>query len=379
MTENITIVGGGTGGLVLANNLADELRREIDAGDVEVRLITDDPIHYYKPTYLYIPFGEKEFEDAQRPVKELIDHRIDLVIDRVTGVDTGEKHLTGMESEFDYDHLVLATGAQLAPEETPGLVEGGHHFYGPEGAEKLRDALADFEEGHLVMSVVGVPHMCPVAPLEFVFMADDWFRKRGLRDDIEITYTYPIQRTHSIKSVAEFATPLFEERGINYETFFNAEEVDPDEQVIRTLEGTEMDYDLLVAIPPHKGLDMYAEAGLGDSGWVEVDKNTLASKHAEDVYALGDAADLPTSKAGSAAHYQAGPLAHRLAAVVRGNKPTDTYQGKTLCFVETGEDEATFLSFNYGDEPTVRQPSTPVHWAKLSYNEMYWLTAKGMM
>ncbi|WP_255198705.1 NAD(P)/FAD-dependent oxidoreductase [Halorarius litoreus] len=382
MTENIVIVGGGTGGTVLANRLTDDLAAEIDAGDVRVTLVTDTPEQTYKPAFLYVAFGKKTLAEARRPVADLVDtSRVDLRIDRVTGIDTDAKHLDldGDLRRLDYDHLVLAMGAQLVPDEVPGLVEGGHHFYGPEGAEALRDALAEFTEGHLVLSVVGVPHMCPAAPVEFVLMADAWFRERGLRDDIDITYTYPIQRAHGIKSIAEWATEEFAERDIRLETFFNADEVDPENRTIHTLEGTELDYDLLVAIPPHAGNDMIREAGLGDDGWVAVDKHTLEAKDAENVYAIGDVADVPTSKAGSVAHYEAGVVADRLAATVRGQLPTATFDGKTVCFIESGMDEATFVEFAYGDEPVVREPSTLLHWGKLAYNESYWLTARGLL
>ncbi|MFP4625378.1 MAG: NAD(P)/FAD-dependent oxidoreductase [Natronomonas sp.] len=380
MTTQIVIVGGGTGGTVLANRLAEKLAPELDSGDVAVTMVTDDEDHVYKPTFLYVPFGKKTTADARRPVAELVDRRVDITYDRVTEIDTDARSLA-LESGDDlgYDYLTLAMGATLAPEETPGLVEGGHHFYGPDGAEALRDAMAEFTGGHLVLSVIGVPHMCPAAPVEFTLMADDWFRKRGIRDDVEITYTYPIQRTHGIRSIAEWTDERFAERDIDAETFFNAEEVDPDTGVVHSMEGKELDYDLLVAIPPHAGNDLVSEAGLGDNGWVDVDRHTLEATEAENVYAVGDVADVPTSKAGSVAHYEAGVVADRLASQVRGQVPMATYDGKTVCFIEAGMDEATYVEFGYGDEPTVRPESKPVHWAKLGYNESYWLTARGLL
>ncbi|ELY66478.1 NAD(P)/FAD-dependent oxidoreductase [Natronococcus jeotgali] len=378
--HRIAIVGAGTGGTVLANRLAEELQTEIEAGDVEVRLITADPEHVYKPMFLYVPFGKKTVEDAKRPVEELIDRRVTLSIGRVIDVDTDRKKLSFADSSvLAYDQLVLATGATLEPEAVPGLAEGGHHFYGPDGAERLRDELAEFTEGHLVLSVVGVPHMCPAAPVEFVLMVDDWLRERGLREDVDLTYTYPINRAHGLESIADWATDLFERRDIALETFFNVEEIDPDDEVIGTVEGNELEYDLLVAIPPHAGSDLVTDAGLGEDGWVDVDRNTLEATNAEDVYAVGDVADVPTSKAGSVAHYEAGVVADRLASRVRGQTPTATYDGKTVCFLEAGMSEATFIEFTYGEEPFVREPSKPLHWAKLGYNESYWLTARGLL
>jgi sulfide:quinone oxidoreductase len=380
MTHDIVVVGGGTGGTVLANRLADRLEPELSDGEASVTVLSDDPDHVYKPTFLYVPFGKKTVADARRPLDELVDDRVEIRIDRVTGIDTdGQTLETAAGDVVGYDQLVLAMGAELVPEEVPGLVDGGHHFYGPEGATALRDELAGFEAGHLVLSVIGVPHMCPAAPVEFVLMVDDWLRQRGRREDVELTYTYPIQRAHGIQSIADWATDLFEARDVNLETFVNVESLDPEAGVAETMEGAEIDYDLFVGIPPHAGSDLISEAGLGEDGWVAVDRHTLEADHAENVYAIGDIADVPTSKAGSVAHYEAGTVADRITSRVRGETPTAVYDGKTVCFLEAGLEEATFVEFGYGDEPTVREPSKPLHWAKLGYNESYWLTARGLL
>ncbi|WP_276257692.1 NAD(P)/FAD-dependent oxidoreductase [Haloglomus litoreum] len=381
MTRDVVIVGGGTGGAVLANDLADRFASEIDAGDVRVTLVNDSDDHVYKPVWLYVPFGKREPSDGRRPLRDLVDSRVDVVIDRVTDIDTDAQRLTYRDGSGPgrYDKLVLATGSRLAPEEIPGLVEGGHDYYTEEGALALQEELLSFTEGHLVLSVIGSPHMCPAAPLEFVFMADDWFRKRGLREDIDITYTYPIQRVHGNPHIAEWAAPLMEERDINVETFFNAEEIDAENGVMTSMEGGELDYDLLVTIPPHRGIDLVEEAGLGDRGWVEVDKGTLEAVHADNVYAIGDTADTGVPKAGSVAHYQAGVVAQRIASELRDRPATEVYHGKTVCFIETGMDAASYVEFDYENPPTPPAPSKKLHWAKLAYNESYWLTARGLL
>ena len=380
MTERVVIVGGGTGGSVLANDLADRLEPELDAGDVAVTLVNDGPDHVYKPVWLYVPFGQREPADGRRRLDELVDDAIDLRIDRVTDVDAETKRLQFSDGpSVDYDHLVLATGSTLAPERIPGLVAGGHDYYSESGATDLREELLEFTEGEIVLSVIGTPHMCPAAPLEFVFMVDDWFRERGLREDVEVTYTYPIQRVHGNPHIAEWARPIMDERDINVETFFNAESVDPDAETIASMEGTELDYDLLVTIPPHAGVDLIEEAGLGDDGWVDVDKHTLEAEAADDVYALGDAADTGVPNAGSVAHYQAGVVGQRLASEIRGRPATATYDGKTLCFIETGMDAASFVEFDYETPPSPAPPSEKLHWSKLAYNESYWLTARGLL
>ena len=380
MTEHVVILGGGTGGAVLANDLADRLEHELEADEVRVTLVNDGPDHVYKPVWLYVPFGEREPSDGRRPLSELIDDRIDLRIDRVTDIDTDAQRLQMRDrTSLKYDYLVLATGSTLAPEEIPGLQEGGHDYYSESGAETLREELLSFTEGHIVLSVIGTPHMCPAAPLEFVFMTDDWFRKRGLREDVEITYTYPIQRVHGNSHIAEWARPLMDDRDINVETMFNAESVDAEAGRITSMEGTDLEYDLLVGIPPHRGIDLVEEAGLGDDGWVEVDKHTLEAENAENVYAIGDTADTGAPNAGSVAHYQAGVVGRRLASDIRDRPATATYEGKTLCFVETGMDSASFVEFDYENPPSPVPPSEKIHWAKLAYNESYWLTARGLL
>jgi sulfide:quinone oxidoreductase len=381
MTEDVVIVGGGTGGVVLANDLAERLAPEIDAGDVRVTLVNDDPDHVYKPVWLYVPFGQREPEDGRRPLSELLDDRVDLRVDRVTDIDTDAQRLQSREGATpgEYDRLVLATGSRLVPDEVPGLAEGAHDYYSEDGAEALREDLLSFTAGHVVLSVVGTPHMCPAAPLEFVFMVDDWFRERGLREDVEVTYTYPIGRVHGNPHIAEWAEPLMADRDIAVETYFNAESVDPEAGEIASMEGTTLDYDLLVGIPPHRGVPLVEAAGLGDRGWVDVDRHTLEAEAAENVYALGDTADTGMPNAGSVAHYQAGVVGQRLASELRGRPATATYDGKTLCFVETGMDAASYVEFDYENPPSPAPPSEKLHWSKLAYNESYWLTARGLL
>nr|WP_245800552.1 FAD/NAD(P)-binding oxidoreductase [Natrinema saccharevitans] len=225
-------------------------------------------------------------------------------------------------------------------------------------------------------STIGMPQMCPAAPIEFVFIADEWFRKRGYREDIEITYTYPLESARAKQAIADWVTPVFDDREINLETPFEVESVGA--ETVTTTDDRTLEHDLSVGIPPHAGDDLISQSDLGEE-WIEVDQHTLEVTRADDVYALGDATDVQTSKAGSAAHYQAGVVADRLASEARGHTPTARYDGKTLCFVEAGLEEATFVKFGYGEESVVREPSQFIHWAKLAYNESYWLTARGLL
>lgn len=252
----------------------------------------------------------------------MLNHRVNLVTGEVQKIDTHNRELrvrhsagldeirgTGGASDavYPYDYLVLATGARLEPSDLPGLVEGEgkwHHFYSAEGSLRLREALQNFEGGRIVITVGGIPYRCPPAPLEFTFLLDEWLRKQGLRGRTEMHYLYPLPRVFPIETVAEVATPLLEERNVNYTIFFNAEAVDTERKIISSLEGEEVPYDLLVLVPPHRGARVIEDSGLGDEqGWLHTDRATLEVKGQQHMYALGDATDLPVSKSGSAAHF----------------------------------------------------------------------------
>lgn len=378
--HRIVIVGGGPGGTITANHLAEELITEIRRGDVHVTLLSDQAMQVYKPGFLYLAFGLEKPERIARPVRELVSPLVDVRLARASRVDTATREvLTEAGDRLPFDQLVLATGARVDPGATPGLAEAGDSFYTEAAALQLHAKLRELREGRVVVSVIGVPHMCPVAPLEITFMLDDWLRRRGVRDAVEITYTYPINRTHSIPQVAEWATPELERRGVRLETFFNAEAVDPARKVLTSMEGTELPFDVLIAIPEHRSAPFLEASGLTQSGWVPTVRDTLAVKGQEGIWALGDTTDLPVSKAGSVAHYQAGVIAHNVAARVRGEGPVASYEGKTICFIEAGLERATFLEFDYRRPPALKPPTKLIHWAKLAYNNAYWLTAKGVV
>ncbi|QSG06799.1 NAD(P)/FAD-dependent oxidoreductase [Halapricum desulfuricans] len=380
MTEHVVIVGGGVGGTVTANRLVKKLSREIAADAVEITIVSDNPYHVYKPTFFYVPFGDSEPEDASRPLADLVDRRIELVYDRVTAIDTDEMSIGLADGEaIDYDYLVVATGANPRPEATPGLgpQQDGYHFYDGGAATELRDTLTDFESGRLVLSVIGQPHVCPAAPVEFTMLADARLREHDHRDDVEIVYTYPQSQLHALDAVHDWMVPRFEERNIETHVDFMPAEVDSDASVIETADGESLEYDLLVGIPEFSPASLIAESGLGDS-WMEIDKRTLESDHAENVFGVGDVTNLPTSKAGSVAHYAAGTVVDRIAAYVRGYTPTTEFDGDAICFLEAGMEEGSHIKFDYETDPVVRDQTEFIHWAKMAYNEMYWLTARGL-
>lgn len=378
--DEVVIVGGGVGGTVTANLLAEELAPDIAAGKARVRLITDRPEHVYKPAFLYVAFGRTAPRAYRRPQRELLHPAVELVVDPVRRVDTGQQRVVGESGRFyPYSYLVLAAGSRVVPEKTPGLAETGEQFYTEEGALRLYRRLENFTAGTVVVSVIGVPHMCPVAPLEMAFMLDAFFRERGLRDQVELIYTYPINRVHSNPAIAEWAAPQLKARHIRTETFFNVERIDPQQKIIETMEGTTLSFDLLIAIPEHTAPPFLEASGLTEDGWVPADRHTLQVKGHDNIYALGDVTNLAVSKAGSVAHYQASTVAVNLAARIRGLPATARYGGKTFCFIETGADEATYVEFDYDRPPRPVRASRWIHWAKLAYNQTYWMTARGVV
>ena len=394
MPQHIMIVGGGVGGTIVANLLA----RHLEPIDAKVTLIESTGKHAYMPGWLYLPFNQEGLESDQiiRDERGLLNRHVQHIRGTVTCIDTQNRELhvhysqgqdeiigTGgaLEATYGYDYLVLVTGARLAPEDLSGLGEangdgGWHHFYSAEAALQLRHALQRFEGGRIVITVGGIPYRCPPAPLEFTFLLDEWLAKHDLRSKTEIQYLFPLPRVFPIESVAEVVTPLLEERHIGYTVFFNAEAVDTGKKIISSLEGEEIPYDLLVLVPPHRGARVIEESGLGDAqGWIPTDRNTLEVKGVPHVYALGDATDLPVSKSGSAAHFEAKIVAARILAAIRGEEPKHDeaiYDGEVMCFLETGYNKATQLVFNYEHPPRPPRPSLYYHMEKQLFNRAYW-------
>lgn len=365
---------------MLSNSVARQLVREIERGDVTITLLGERDEYLYQPGLLYLTFDLMRKSDLFRKVRDLIVPGVTFVHDKAVLIDpVGQMVETAGGKKLNYDYLVIATGSEIRPQEIPGLAEGAHWFYTVAGAERLREALSKFEGGRLVMAI-GLPHKCPVAPLEFVFMFDEWLRHKGLREKTEIVYTFPINRAHSIPNVAVWAEAEFEKRGITLETFFNMETVDPQKREITSLEGTTFQYDLLVAIPPHIGSEVNAASGLADSGnWLPTDRHHLNMGKYENIFAIGDATNLPISKAGSVAHFQGEVLSENLINLLTGGGAVHQYHGKAFCFIESGMDKATYITFDYDNPPRLAPPTQAIHWFKQAYNRIHWLNLKGVM
>lgn len=380
MPKKLLIIGAGTGGLILANTVARQLAGEIRRGEVAVTLLGDRDEYLYQPGLLYVAFDLMRVPDLIRKVGELVVPGVRFIHERAERIDPAARTvLTQTGRQLSYDWLVLATGSEIAPEEVPGLEADGHWFYTVEGAVRLRDALRAFQGGRVVLSM-GIPHKCPVAPLEFVFMLDDWARQRGIRQQMEITYCFPLNRVHNIHSVSDWALPEFERRGITFEGFFNLESVDPVRKGVTSLEGVTLPYDLLVAVPPHKGSSLGTGSGLASGGnWLPTDRHTLQLVGHDRIFVLGDAAELPVPKAGSVAHFEAEVLAGNLVNLLTGGAANQRYDGKAFCFIETGQDRATYLSFDYEHPPLMIEPTSGLHRFKQVYNRIHWMNLKGIL
>ncbi len=379
MATRILIVGGGLSGTIVANGLCRKLTNQMASGDVVVTVLGNTDKHLYQPGLLYVPFGRIRESELFRDQRKVLDRRAIFHLDAATNIDVeAQKVTTESGRVHEYDYLVLATGSRIMPQNVPGLDKAAHWFYDLDGARKMRTALSEFEGGKVVVNV-NAPHKCPVAPLEITFMLYEYFESKGILDKCEITYTYPIGRIHALEPVAEWAVPEMESRGIKYETFFNTKEADPKGKTITSEEGVTLDYDFLVTIPPHQGSSVISDSDLGAGGWVPTNTKTLHREGSTNVFVVGDTTNIPISKAGSTAHFEADTLIENLSSLITEGCWARDYDGKVFCFVETGLKSGTYVWFNYTTPPNPGPPSQMIHWFKLAYNRLYWLSARGLL
>jgi len=376
MPAQVVVVGGGVGGTLTANLLSRDLGRE-----VRVTVVDPTGMHAYQPGFLYVALGQASGRWLSRDERELLRGDVDLVVDAAESIDrsAGAVRLESGAS-LPYDYLVLAPGARLVPEQVPGMSNGdggpgAHHFYSLDGALRLREAIRRFRGGRVLVGIAGIPYKCPPAPIEFVLLLEEHLRRRGLREKAEITFLSPLNRAFTVEPASKLVQPIMERRGIALETFFNVETVDPSAGTVTSLEGETAEYDLLVLVPPHRGQRAVEESGLGDAGgWLPTDRSTLEVEGCERVFAMGDATNLPISKSGSTAHFEAPVVASRISSMIRGTEPKSSYGGRVMCFLETGDRKATVLRFDYEHPPAPPAPSAIWHTAKWMFNRLYWVT-----
>ena len=379
MAKQILIVGGGVAGTIIANGLCRQLQQELSSGAVTITMIGASDKHMYQPGLLYVPFGKIRESELFRDQRKILDRRVAFFVDPAANIDVDARSVTTQSGKtYGYDYLVIATGSRIRPDLVPGMAEGAHWFYDLDGARKMRDALNEFQGGKVVVNV-NAPHKCPVAPLEITFMLREFLAGKGVMDKSEITYTYPIGRLHALEPVGQWTVPEFQRYGIKSEVFFNTKSIDAKAKTITSEEGVTLPYDLLIAIPPHSGQQVLMDSNLGAGGWVPTNKQSLLREGSDNVFVVGDTTNIPISKAGSTAHFEADTVVDNLASLIKEQRWSRNYDGKVFCFVETGMTTGTYVWFNYTTPPNPGPPSQMIHWFKLGYNRLYWLSARGLL
>jgi sulfide:quinone oxidoreductase len=386
--KHVVILGAGTAGTMMANHLHHQLKHP----DWEITIIDEREEHHYQPGYLFLPFDIYAPEDIIKTIEEFIPKDVKLVKNKINRIlpDVNKIELTGGD-EIAYDILIIATGAKIAPEETEGMKgdewqKSVFDFYTFEGALALRNKLRDWEGGKLVVHITEMPIKCPVAPLEFAFLADSFFKHKHMRDKVEITYVTPLSGAFTKPKATEALEHLLHEKGINIEPDFAIEKVDNERKEIVDYGGKIIPFDLLVTVPTNKGDELMERSGMGDDlNYVPTNKATLQSKDYANIFVLGDASNIPASKAGSVAHFEAEILTENILRFVHGEPLKEEFDGHANCFIETGNGKALLIDFNYTHEPVegsfpfpgigplrLLKESRMNHMGKLAFRWIYW-------
>ncbi|AJO77007.1 NAD(P)/FAD-dependent oxidoreductase [Pseudomonas sp. MRSN 12121] len=396
MSKHIVVVGGGVGGTMVANQLVSKLYPEIQRGEVKVSLLSNSPDHFYKPAFMYVAFNLFFEEELKRPERSLLRPEIRFIVDEVTRFDFArqELHTRGGKRQ-GYDFLVIATGCLPAPERIEGLKEAGDHFYQYAPARQLAQRLSRIEKGRIFITVSfpqtpNVPHQCGIAPVETTLMLDDFLRRRGVRDKVEIVYTYPTtaQLLRNClflqRPTGEILPSLFEQKNIRFQRGFTLCKVDPDQRIAYSEEGDAQPFDILMATPPIRAVDAVLESGASQApnreGWLPTHHETLQVYGLEGVYVIGDTVDLPISKAGGACHNQAPVIVNNIAAEIRLGAPNAVYDGRVQAVAQMGLNAGMPLWYDYAHDVLPTPPSKLGGLLRNGFNRgLYWAVARGML
>jgi sulfide:quinone oxidoreductase len=352
--RKMLVLGGGTAGTMVAN----KLRRRLNRRRWLITVVDQDDVHAYQPGFLFIPFGGFRPEDVVKPRRRQLAAGVELVVGEIDRIDSAENRVALTDGRtLPYDYLIISTGTSPRPDQTPGLLGSEWRrsifdFYTLDGAVALADALRDFDGGRLVVHIVDMPIKCPVAPLEFAFLAEAYLRERGIRDRVELVYATPLPGAFTKPIASAELGSMLDERKIALEADFMVERVDDGTKTLISYDEREIGFDLLVTVPLNMGADFVARSGLGDElNYVPVDKHTLLAKGYDNIFAIGDANNIPTSKAGSVAHFSVEVFVDNFLAHVAGRPMTERFDGHANCFVEAGDGKALLIDFNYDVEP----------------------------
>jgi sulfide:quinone oxidoreductase len=377
---NIVVVGGGSGGTLSANLLAKQLRPEIQTGEVKVHLVLGSQQHIFQPGYLHVAFAGQDPTEIVREERSLVNESVQLVEEPAERIDLkSQVVILASGKALQYDYLIIATGSVPNPKAIPGLSEAALNFHtSPEESRRIWDTIQKFDGGHVIVGIAGVPHKCPPSPNEAAFLIDDYFRKRGIRDKVKLTYLTPYPRPYPAEPMSRVVEPLLKERGIEVVTFFNVESVDPTKKEMYSLEGESQSYDLLIMVPPHRGAEVVLKSGIGDAdGWIPTDKNTMKIAGYEDAYAIGDATNIPVSKTGVTAHLEAITASDNIVSSNRRRRELHKYNGRINCPFEMGSGKAAFVVGSYDMPVKEMHPSRIRYMMKKAFARFYWLTLSG--
>lgn len=386
--KNLLILGAGTAGTMMANHLVNRLAKE----DWKVQIVDQESTHYYQPGFLFLPFDGLKPQQLYKPSRSFIASNVEYIQSGIDRIDPNQdKVRLENGTELPYDILIIATGTNIAPQEIEGMLDAGWRndifdFYTFEGALALRDKLRQWQGGKLVVHICEMPIKCPVAPLEFCFLADSYFQHRGIRDKVDITFVTPLSGAFTKPTAAAKLGHLLDDKRINLVTDFAIERVDNDAKAIIDYGGKTVAYDLLVTVPTNMGSAAIARSGFGDDlNYVPTHRATLQTKVKENIFAIGDATDLPSSKAGSVAHFESEILTENIMRYIHGEPLKEEFDGHANCFVETGHGKALLIDFNYTHEPvegtfpfpglgplTLLKESRMNHYGKLAFRWIYW-------
>ncbi|HRJ28586.1 MAG TPA: FAD/NAD(P)-binding oxidoreductase [Cyclobacteriaceae bacterium] len=388
--KKILILGAGTAGTMMANKLYRNLNKAV----WEITIVDKDENHYYQPGFLFIPFGIYQPKDVIKPKKEFLPKGVNFLINEVEkiNVESNEVFLQDGTTLF-YDVLIVATGTTPVPEETEGLKDKLWYkdifeFYTFEGSTNLAKKLENWEGGNLVINLAETIIKCPVAPLEFTFLADAYFTEKGIRDKVNITYVTPLSGAFTKPKTTALLSKLMEEKNITVVPDFYLQRVDNDRKVLVSYDEQEVPFDLLISIPVNKGDKAIQNSNMGDEdglNFIPTDKHTLQHKKHENIFVIGDATNLPTSKAGSVAHFEAEILTENILSYINGQPLEAKFDGHANCFIETGYGKGTLIDFNYTTEPlpgkfpfagigpmSLLKVNRANHYGKLAFRWVYW-------
>lgn len=396
MSKHILVVGGGIGGTMTANSLVAKLYPEISNGKVRVSMLSDSPWHYYKPAFMYVAFDMMFKDELRRKQRSLLRPEIDFRVDAVTEFDfRGSRVKTASGKTVGYDYLVVSTGCIPSPERIEGLKEAGDHFYQHDPARQLADKLRNFEKGRIFVTVTfpktpNVPHQCGIAPMETTLMVDEYMRRKGVRDQVEIVYTYPTiaQLVRNCLFMQEetcaVLPPIFDSKDIRYKRSFTLASVDPDRKVAISEEGEEENFDILMATPPIRAVDAVLDSGVSQApnneGWLPTERDTLRLEGFENVYVMGDTVDLPISKAGGSCHNQSPVIVDNIAGDIRIGRTTATYDGRVQAIAQMGLEAGMPLWYDYEEDVHPTPPTKLGGLSRKGFNRgVYWAVARGIV